>query len=156
MDYKIVEKTAFHIVGVKRRIRTEDNANFKEVPKFWNDVMDDGTFQILSAAAGPLGTMGVITNSNEETGTFDYYIAIEGQELPNTQYVTTEISAGKYAVFTAIGPLPEGIQKAWQQIYSEFFPATPYEHTGAAELEVYLPGDPSQMDYKSEIWIPIK
>jgi AraC family transcriptional regulator len=30
-----------------------------------------------------------------------------------------------------------------------------YEHAGGLELEIYLPGDPSEEDYKCEVWIPI-
>jgi len=157
MEYRIVDKDKIHIVGLKRSITTVDNQNFKLIPAFWDEVMEDGSFQKINKYANDLGTMGVITNYNESSHSFDYYIAIEGQSIEGfDQAVTTEIAPAKYAIFTSKGPLPNSIQDTWQKIYSEFYPATDYKHAGTAEFEVYMTGDSSQEDYECEIWIPIK
>jgi AraC family transcriptional regulator len=73
----------------------------------------------------------------------------------NYRIVEKEIPASTWAVFESIGPMPGAIQKVWKRIFSEWFPATGYEHADAPELEVYLPGDPSDSNYKCEVWIPI-
>ncbi|WP_084112116.1 GyrI-like domain-containing protein [Paramaledivibacter caminithermalis] len=42
-------------------------------------------------------------------------------------------------------------------MYSEWFPATGYEHSGGPEIELY-PNEglcPSDDDYRCEVWIPI-
>lgn len=156
MEYKIIEKTSFDVVGVKRNVSTVNGENFKIIPQFWQEVMKDGTFNAINGAAKSLGTLGVITDYVESTSAFDYYIACEGNHIEGIDYDTYTVPAGKYAVFTTRGPLPEAIQGVFKKIYNEFFPSTNYEHAGTAELEVYLPGDPSQDDYESEIWIPIK
>ena len=53
--------------------------------------------------------------------------------------------------------MPDAMPRVWERIFSEWFPATGYEHAGGPEMEVYLSdADPSSEDYYSEIWIPIK
>ena len=40
LDYRIVEKAPFTIVGVKRRFNAE--TSYQEIPKFWNEWMLPG------------------------------------------------------------------------------------------------------------------
>lgn len=47
MDYRIVEKEAFQVVGKSRIISTKDGINFKQVPEFWQDSMKDKTEERL-------------------------------------------------------------------------------------------------------------
>lgn len=48
MDYRIVEKEAFQVVGKARVISTKDGINFKQVPEFWQDSMKDKTEEHLA------------------------------------------------------------------------------------------------------------
>ncbi|TCT16214.1 GyrI-like small molecule binding protein [Natranaerovirga pectinivora] len=90
---------------------------------------------------------------NEE---FAYVIAVEKPEVGLAgDFVEKEVPSATWAVFESIGPLPKAMQDIWRRIFSEWFPATGYEHADAPELEVYLPGNISDEDYKCEIWIPI-
>lgn len=156
MNYKIVEKESFSIVGYKKKVTTKDGENFKIIPKFWNEVMSDGSFEQLAMQAGPLGAIGACANHNAELEEFDYFIAVEGKKLENVdEQESLVIDKCKWAIFESIGPMPDAIQKVWKKIYSEWFPATKYEHAGTTELEVYLGGDSSADDYLCEIWIPI-
>ena len=42
------------------------------------------------------------------------------------------------------------------RIFSEWFPASGYEHAPLPEIEWCAPGDDMALpDYKSEIWIPV-
>lgn len=55
-----------------------------------------------------------------------------------------------------IGPMPDAIQKVWERIFAEWFPATGYEHAGGPELEVYpIDGEVTAEDHHCEVWIPI-
>lgn len=51
------------------------------------------------------------------------------------------IPAATWAVFTSVDPMPHSIQKVWQRIFQEWFPASNYDHSGGPELEVYTMGD---------------
>jgi AraC family transcriptional regulator len=67
-----------------------------------------------------------------------------------------EIPASKWGVFEVHGAMPDAMQNTWKQIISEWFPSSHYEHAGTPDLEVYTNGNPSNPDYYSEIWIPLK
>ena len=156
MNYRIVEKEGFKIVGLSKRITTKNNENLKVIPKFWQEVNESGKCKELSQDAGSMRVMGVILNHDKEQEEFDYMIAIEAkgaQESDN--YEEAYVPSCTWAVFESIGPMPDAIQRVWHKIFAEWFPATKYEHADAPELEVYLPGDPNDKDYKCEIWIPV-
>ncbi|MCL6613607.1 MAG: GyrI-like domain-containing protein [Firmicutes bacterium] len=74
---------------------------------------------------------------------------------PPADLESKEIPAATWAVFTSVGPLPGAIQKVWGRIFSEWFPASGYEHADGPEIEVYPPGDGQAPDYRCEVWIPI-
>jgi AraC family transcriptional regulator len=158
MNYKIVEKGSFSVTGKQKRITTADGDNFKQVPAFWNDCMKDGTYEWICSKAGKMGVLGVCMDLGTfYEGAFTYMIGVEKVEgtLPQG-YTTVTIPAATWAVFESVGPLPDAIQDVTKRIFSEWFPATGYQHDCAPELEVYSAGDNSSPDYRCEVWIPIK
>lgn len=155
MEYTIVKKEAFKLVGKKRSVSTIDGENFKLIPAFWDECHQNGFVDKLCSAQGPLGTLGVCMDFTEDMKEFTYFIGIEkpDQDMEGVEEVT--ISEATWAVFESIGPMPDAIQKVWGRIYSEFFPATNYEHAPGPELEVYFDGNPDDPSYRTEIWIPV-
>lgn len=157
MDYKIVEKDEFKVVGKSIQVSTVDGQNFKEIPEFWNQCNQNGFCERLYPHADQLGVLGICMDYEEDKDRMRYMIAVEEPESElDFEVEARAIPANSWAVFEVVGPMPDAIQKVWQRIYSEWFPSTGYEHAGGPELEVYLPGNPEAEDYKSEIWIPIK
>ncbi|PAB61081.1 AraC family transcriptional regulator [Anaeromicrobium sediminis] len=156
MNYSIQEKEPFKIVGVSRRFNGENGENFRKIPLFWDEVFKSGKYKILEENAGSLGVLGVCTNFCQETKDFDYLIAVEGNEVEGLEGPTTiEVPKLTWAIFESIGPLPESIQNVTKKIFTEWFPATGYEHACGPEIEVYYEGDPQAEDYRSEVWVPI-
>lgn len=157
MDYSIIEKEGFEIAGAARKISTRDGVNFAEVPAFWRESYSDGTCEKVCSVSGGGNIYGVCLDFAENGSDFTYMIAADAPkgELPQG-FVRRKVPAATWAVFTATGPLPGSVQDVTKRIFSEWFPATGYEHDDAPELEVYLPGDNSSPDYRCEIWIPIK
>ena len=156
MDYKIIEREAFQVVGKAKTISTKDGINFKQVPEFWQEYMRDQTGEHLAPYCKTGDCLGICMDMDMKREQFVYMIAVESDRVSeNPEFVTRTIPASTWAVFTSTGPLPEAIQKVWDRIWQEFFPATGYEHAGTAELEVYPPGDAGAADYRSEVWIPI-
>lgn len=156
MDYRIVEKDGFKIIGKSKRVTTVDGKNFEIIPEFWQESNQNGVCEELSKHMGELGLLGVCMNYDHQQEEFDYVIAIEKPEKEMAgDFVVEEIPDATWAIFESVGPMPGAIQDVFQRIFSEWFPATGYEHADAPELEVYLPGDPSASDYKCEVWIPI-
>ena len=156
MNYKIVDKERFTVVGKQTRITMVDGENFIQVPKFWEDCMKDGSYQWISSKAGKLGVLGICKDFTKDDE-FNYMIGVE--EIKDTLpkgYVSATIPAATWAVFESVGALPDAIQNLTRRIFTEWLPSTGYQHDCAPELEVYPEGDFYSPDYKCEIWIPIK
>ncbi len=157
MDYRIEEKQEFEVIGAAKRISTKDGVNFKEVPAFWEDCWRDGTCEKICAAAAGSYMYGLCLEFKEDQTEFEYMIAADAPEgkLP-AGLEKRKIPAATWAVFTAVGPVTEAVQDITKRIYSEWFPATGYEHDDAPEIEAYPEGDTSSPGYRCEIWIPVK
>ena len=155
MNYKIVDKGSFIVVGKQRRITMVDGENFKQIPEFWSDCMKDGSYQQISSNAGKLGILGICKDFGKDE--FNYMIGVEKikDNLPKG-YVSSTIPTATWAVFESIGALPKSIQDLTRRIFTEWLPSTGYQHDCAPELEVYPVGDTSSNNYRCEIWIPIK
>ncbi len=155
MDYKILTKDTFQLVGLSRAVTTKNQQNYTIVPNFWKDVCQNGALQKMKATTDT--TYGVCYDYNSEQEEFRYLIGIEGQPIDKLKnYEVLDIPAATWAIFDSVGPMPHTIQNIWKRIFSEWFPATQYEHANnVPELEVYLPGDPQSENYRCEIWIPI-
>jgi len=160
MNYKIVERGKFQVVGVKREFSCLNGENLAGIPKMWEDVHTDGTNDILIMLNdGEInGVLGVcVDNREQQPGLMDYWIAAENANATIPDGLSQlEIPSSKWGVFEVRGAMPDSMQKAWKQIFSEWFPSSQHEHAGTPELEVYPLGDPWSPDYYSEIWIPLK
>ncbi len=159
MNYRIVEKNSFKIVGVKREFSCENGENLAGIPKMWDDVHIDGTNDLLfQLNNGEIqGVLGVCVDKRDSgSPIMDYWIAADHIGDKPEGLLELEIPASKWGVFEVHGAMPDAMQNTWKQIISEWFPSSHYEHAGTPDLEVYTNGNPSNPDYYSEIWIPLK
>ena len=147
LDYRIVEKAPFTIVGIKRRFNSE--TSYQEIPKYWREWTTD--------MKGLKGMFGVCLDMD---GTdFDYWIAdlyAPWKDIPEG-CGTTQIPGGLWAEFTCKGPLPDSLQRVNTQIWSEWLPAlTGYQLAGNYSIEIYMPPAEKPEDNVSYICIPLK
>ncbi|MDL4840164.1 AraC family transcriptional regulator [Aquibacillus rhizosphaerae] len=158
MDYKIVEKPAFHVIGKGMKVTTRYDENFKRIPEFWQEVNNSETGTLLKNLASSLGMLGICMDFTPDQDSFTYLIGVEkGDHLVPDGMEEKEVPSTTWAVFDVVGSMPDAIQNMTKRIYSEWFPATNYKHAGTAEIEVYPPqkNDPFSVDYKTQIWVPI-
>lgn len=160
MRYKIVEKEAFQVVGVKREFSLVNGENQREIPKMWDEVNGSGQDkELYRLNNGQLkGILGVCVDNREGQSQekMDYWIAVDHiGELPDG-LESLSIPSSKWAVFEVHGPMPHSMQNVWKQIFQEWFPSHPYEHAGTPDIELYSEENPFNSDYYSEIWIPLK
>ncbi|WP_432352947.1 GyrI-like domain-containing protein [Sporosarcina sp. A2] len=158
MDYKIINKEAFAIVGKSIRTSTVEGQNHRNIAQFWIDSNQNGFADELAQVSGDLGLIGVCMDFDNEQEQLTYAIGAEKttNNVPSG-WDEVKIPASTWAVFPVHGAMPDAMPSVWQRIFSEWFPATGYEHSGGPEMEVYLSdSDPYSADYYSEIWIPIK
>lgn len=157
MEYKIVEKDEFSIVGNSKKMSTRNGENLKRIPEFWREYTTSGKWSELCKEFNVKQTFGVCKDMELDKEAFTYMIAAQGgSNYKGNKYEVQIIEKSCWAVFSVVGAMPEAIQKCFERIYQEWFPTSEYEHTGGPEFEVYPEGDTSQDDYYSEIWIPVK
>ncbi|MCD9024716.1 AraC family transcriptional regulator [Cohnella silvisoli] len=156
MDYRIVEKEAFTVIGKSIQTTWEDGKQTRQIPKFWEECHRDGTVAKLSSIGNEGNLFGICLNMQPEKGDFSYMIACQTDLTSGKEGLSLRtIPASTWAIFPSIGPLPGAIQGVFARIFQEWFPATGYEHSGAPELEVYPLGDTTAENYRCEVWIPI-
>ncbi|MDP4161027.1 MAG: GyrI-like domain-containing protein [Bacillota bacterium] len=154
MDYKIVQKDAFKVMGKIFKVPCADGEHNLRISKLWEQCNTDGTIEKLLALDRAQTLLGVCLDFEEDQ--LSYMIAIE--DVRNSQgheFEMREIPAASWAVFTSVGPMPDAIIKVWSNIFQEWFPTKGFEHANGPEIEVYPSGDTSAQDYRCEVWIPV-
>lgn len=150
MEYKIVEKAAFTLVGRSRRFLHENS--YQEIPKFWNEHMSS------PEAAKIKGMYGLCCDTGDKD--FEYIIADDYcpmKDIPEG-YVIRTLPAGTWAVFPCRGPMVETLQNTNTRIWNEWLPGCKeYKLAGNCSVEAYrdFPHDDPKDDY-CEIWIPVE
>jgi AraC family transcriptional regulator len=156
VDYRIMEKEAFTVVGKSVQVTCQDNENLRQIPKFWEECHRNGTTAKLSSIGTDENLLGICMDMQPGKEDFTYMIATKADAVsPAEGFALSTIPASTWAIFTSVGPMPGAIQSVFGRIYQEWFPATGYEHSGAPEMEVYPPGDITAEGYRCEVWIPI-
>lgn len=149
MEYKIVEKAAFTIMGTARTFNAD--TSYQEIPKFWAEHYKTGGGEKV------MGMFGVCMDGDGKQ--FEYLIAdsyCPCREIPEG-CVTREIPAGTWAVFPCRGALPDALQKVNTMIWTEWLPnCREYALAGNYNIEAYLKGGDNPEDFYSEIWVPVK
>ena len=156
MDYKIVKKEEFTVLGASKTFRYE-NAK-EEVPKFWQEHYTTGNGKYVC------GMFGI--NIDEQMGedNFEYLIADmynPAMDVPEG-FITKTIPAFDWAVFPCKGAMPYALQDANTKIFSEWLPALrDYEFAAGYCIEMYddvskYPKGTQDENYYCEIWIPVK
>ena len=161
MDYQIIEKQPFDIVGKGRQFSSEQGKSFVELPQFWTEFMKDKSWDTLMKYTA--GKPGAVTGAGslgicmmEINMEFFYAIGAEKDSKAAPKgFEIIHIPAATWAVFDSYGPVTPSIQAVIKKIFSEWFPSTGYEHANISELQVYLPGDMQGPDYRCQVWVPI-
>ncbi len=154
MEYRIVNKEAFRVVGVQIPLSNDIEKNFQEVPKFWQQVAQNGTLsQIVPLMnAEPMGVLGITACGNENES-WKYYVAVStDRETPDgmVEYMVPEFT---WAVFPGQGTMPTSIQETEKRAVTEWLPTSGYEYADGPDIEVYINADPANA--KFEVWLPI-
>ncbi|MCM3761002.1 AraC family transcriptional regulator [Alkalihalobacillus oceani] len=161
MNYRIEEKDAFRIVGLKKRVPIVFHGVNPEIAAMWAS-LDEQTITTLKGLSNltPAGMISASTNFSEgrmrEEGELDHYIGVATTAACPDGLSALEVSASTWAVFEAVGPFPETLQNIWGRIYSEWFPTSGYEQTKGPEILWNEEKDTTSPAFKSEIWIPVR
>ncbi|MDZ5607908.1 AraC family transcriptional regulator [Bacillus pseudomycoides] len=160
MNYRIEEKEAFHIIGIKKRVPLIFHGVNPEIASMWKG-LDSEMIKKLKDLSNvePLGLLSASTNFSEGrmegNGELDHYIGVATTKEFPVNLTQLEVPALTWAIFEAVGPFPDTLQDVWGRIYSEWFPASNYEQAEGPEILWNENKDVTSPNFKSEIWIPI-
>lgn len=146
LEYSIVEKAAFTIVGVKRQFNSD--TSYQEIPKYWDEWMQQGEKRPI------MGTFGVCVDTVGKN--FDYWIAdlyFPWEEIPEG-CETRVIPGSLWAQFPCT---LKTLQEVNTKIWSEWLPALKeYQLAEDCDIEVYLPAQDGSGEMQIAIWVPLK
>jgi AraC family transcriptional regulator len=163
IEYRIIERPAFEVIGKKTWIAGTDNDLFG---RFWEQCRAEGLFEIFEKITGfqpgpqTRGvTLGISCVEKDPTNRdFYYLIAVEKpQDCKNIELESYQVPASQWAVFECRGKVPESIVQAEIFAFTQWLPASEFIHANAPEIEVYPPeSDGQSEDNYCEFWLPIK
>jgi AraC family transcriptional regulator len=160
MNYRIEEKEAFSIVGIKKRVPIIFNGVNPEIASMWQSLNEELINKLKALSnVQPLGLLSASVNFSEgrmeEKGELDHYIGVATTKECPENLTQLEVPASTWAVFEAVGPFPDTLQNVWGRIYSEWFPSSSYEQAEGPEILWNESKDVTSPTFRSEIWIPV-
>ena len=109
MNYRIEEKEAFHIVGIKKRVPIIFNGVNREIASMWKS-LDAEMINKLKELSNvePMGLLSASTNFSEdrmeEKGDLDHYIGVATTKECPDNLTQLSVPSSTWTVFEAIGP----------------------------------------------------
>ncbi|WP_214483667.1 AraC family transcriptional regulator [Bacillus sp. SM2101] len=163
MDFRIIKKPEYKVVGYELRTTIDDGRNFKEIPHFWKVYKERNLGAKIQNCihSDKMVELGICTDFNIETGEFLYIIGAEVYDFDQVEEGQTSriFPETEFAVFTTPKVKPadfsKSIQETWRVIYEEWFPHSGYEHAGTTEFSERCNIN-SQNLLQNNIYVPIK
>lgn len=160
MNYRIEQKEAFSIVGIKKRVPIIFNGVNPEIADMWQSLNLEMIRELKELSnVHPFGMISASANFSEgrmeERGELDHYIGVATTKECPDNFARLEVPALTWAVFEAVGPFPDTLQDVWGRIYSEWFPSSNYQISEGPEILWNENKDITSPNFKSEIWIPV-
>ena len=160
MNYRIVEKEGFCIVGLMRRVPLIYEGVNPHIAAMSAELNTEliGTLKALSNVE-PRGLISASTNFSEgrlDGGELDHYIGVATTKDEQAGPARLDVRPSTWAVFESVGPFPQTLQNIWGRIYSEWFPLSGYESIPGPEILWNEGKDVESPTFRSEIWIPVR
>jgi AraC family transcriptional regulator len=162
MEYKIIEKPAFNLVGVSKRVPMQFEGVNNEIVKLAQSITEEQRkemhalqnmepYEIVNASwdadAGFLREEGYLTHLIGVLSTADQ-VSDRLDKLP--------VKACTWAVFPNEGPFPFTLQDTMARVYSQWLPTSDYEVINVPTFS-FTKMDGQKKDYAySEVWVPVK
>lgn len=155
MEYKIVEKDEFKVVGVGGKFKYESAV--RDIQGFWSEYNSKSERPVC-------GMYGINMDETMGGSEFEYYIAdnFTEEKAAKEGCVVKTIPKFTWAIFPCHGNCQVAMPEVNKKIFSEWLPNNKdYEIAAGYNIEMY--SDPSEYkngvlddNYYSEVWIPVK
>ncbi|KJK42097.1 AraC family transcriptional regulator [Lentzea aerocolonigenes] len=155
MEYRIVNKEAFKVVGRGTRVPLVHLGMNPAIVEFVKGIGMPTLERIKQLSDGePEGMLALTYNQEgvEEGDQLDYFQGVVTSREAPDDLEALEVPENTWAVFTAEGPYPETIQYMWRDVYAQWFPSNNYQSVeGPSMLRTQIDGDQA----KAELWVPV-
>ncbi|MGA2172013.1 MAG: GyrI-like domain-containing protein [Sedimentisphaerales bacterium] len=152
MNYNIIDKDAFTVMGTQTRVTSADENNPDTYTKIW-DAIEPYRTKLRPISVG--WQFYGVTFATDKKDAFDYLagMSVRSDATPlDANLVVRTVPAARYAVFKCAS---DNIGKTYQYIYSEWLPGSRYKiDANACCFEQYAPRE--WMNRPVFIYIPIK
>ena len=150
MDYRIVHKEAFQVIGRTKRMTTVDDSHYGEIGAFWKAWNSSDMYQKLGKKYSTDNSHCMdVSMPTSETEEFDYTIGFlyNGTENEDELDIVT-VPEGSYAIFTIPEKYKNDIGSFMARVITESLPAAGYELAGI-DAEYFS-------ETKMEAWFLVK
>ncbi len=159
MRYRVVEKPAFNIVGLRARVPLVHEGMNPHIVAFLKGISAEQTAAIAALSdQEPRGLLQVsdgLSPGREEGSMLDYYRGVATSAPASQGMEALPVAAGQWAVFEDHGAFPQAVQYLWRDIFTQWFPSNPYRSRPGPELlRIELSSDGTQAS--AELWIPVE
>ncbi|MEW2417938.1 AraC family transcriptional regulator [Streptomyces sp. NPDC046866] len=163
MEYRIVEKEAFRIVGKKARVPLVHEGVNPAIAEFIKGLAPETVQRITALSdrepAGIVSVTEVLGDKRVEGTEVDYHHAVvTGAERAEEEFEgldVQDVPAGTWAVFESSGPFPQTLQNLWRDVFTQWFPSNPYASRPGPEILRTLPSA-DWTEAAAQLWIPVE
>ena len=156
MPYRIEEKDAMRIVGVRIPLTSDMEENKKIVPPFWSKVLKSSQFPEICDLSNqsPKRVLGV--TAYQSSHEIYYYIAAATDKPVPKDMFEYEIPKATWVIFESEGRFKESIQNVFRRFLTEWLPFSGYTYAELPDIEVYPISKERSQEGHSEVWIAVK
>ncbi|MBQ2668141.1 MAG: GyrI-like domain-containing protein [Clostridia bacterium] len=147
MNYTIVEKESFGVLGIRRIVPYGGGT--------WAIVKTDGSNERIKALSGRFFDLGLCFGFQPD-GSDDYMCAVEWDGGDVEGFDRFTYPAATWLIFEAKGKISDNVlNETWSHINEEFLPGSKYEKC-TATIERYVVWNEAEDLCTVEIWIPVE
>lgn len=156
MSYRVEEKEATRIVGIRIPLTLDMEENKKLVPPFWSKAVKSSQFPEICNLSNqsPKGVLGVTACQSSDE--IYYYIAAATDKPTPEEMFEYEIPAATWVIFESDGRFKESIQSIFKRFLTEWLPFSGYTYAELPDIEVYPISRERPQEGHSEVWIAVK
>ena len=155
MEYRIVERDEFRVVGKGTRVPLVHLGMNPAIVDFIKGIGKPALERMKALSDGEPGGLVALTSNQEGNAEGDHLDYFHGvvttQDVPEG-FDTMTVPKNTWAVFKSEGTYPETIHYMWRDVYTLWFPSNSYQSVeGPSMLQTQINGDTAT----AELWIPV-
>ncbi|WP_327738825.1 AraC family transcriptional regulator [Streptomyces nojiriensis] len=159
MEYKVVEKGEFRVVGRKTRVPLVHEGMNPAIATFIREIGQETLRRIQDLSdqepEGIISASDNLADSRAEGTELDYYHGVVTHAPVPEDMDALTVRAGTWAVFESSGPFPQTLQYLWRDVFTQWFPSNPYRSRPGPEiLRTRVSQDGTEAN--AELWIPVE